>query len=636
MEAGYEVVTVNNGAAALKRVAESKPDLIVLDVYMPGYGGLEVCQRIREAPETARIPILLTVGKLEPFKADDARRVRADAYIVKPFEASELLTALTKLEDKIVPQGQPYKPGRFAKAIAAVEETYSGKEFGNPETGWKDRLAIPPRAPKSASTPLEMPPARAESRVLDRNEGREVVASQESAAPTPAQDASVQEAIPAVFNPRREEEVVSTASANPPESAKAEEPVPVPMSPPVVEASFAPMQQERVDAWPQAPLSEIPETTESAAASESAVKTESEVPPYYPADPQPVAEVAFSASSMESDANQPQANEKVADDEVTAALASLVPANAEWNADELKGEAPSWTNEQVLASMAATAGVPQQYSGPRWIAEPLPVPEDESALILEQEMAKAYAAFSAFEAARASGEPGIQENEPESKMATENSPHANADADSDSETPSAGQEPSLSQAPVPVENIDQLAGDHSSQITAPEADSISAALAEPKEEAAFAAAAAAGSGKTETGSNDPGALLATESVPSTSEHIEPRREAELAAAWANWKHIRESVIGSEIATPIADAPATETPAAQVVETAAQIMNNTDAGFHEIRPKEPATTSRESAIQNSVEDEVSAIASIVDSVLADLKPRLMEEIARKMGKEHRKK
>ena len=77
-DAGYEVATVNNGSAALKRIAEWKPDLIVLDVYMPGYGGLEVCQRLREAPETARIPVLLSVGKLEPFKADDSKRVRAD------------------------------------------------------------------------------------------------------------------------------------------------------------------------------------------------------------------------------------------------------------------------------------------------------------------------------------------------------------------------------------------------------------------------------------------------------------------------------------------------------------------------------------------------------------------------------
>src|ERR1700686_5316893 len=121
-DAGYDVTTVNNGSAALKKMAESKPDLIVLDFYMPGYGGLEVCQRLREAPETARIPILLTVGKLEPFKAEEARRVNADGFIVKPFEASELLTALTKLEDKIVPRAEASKPGRFARVTAATEE----------------------------------------------------------------------------------------------------------------------------------------------------------------------------------------------------------------------------------------------------------------------------------------------------------------------------------------------------------------------------------------------------------------------------------------------------------------------------------------------------------------------------------
>lgn len=103
-DAGYEVITVNNGSAALKKIHEVRPDLIVLDVYMPGYGGLEVCQRLKESGDTMKIPVLLTVGKMEPFKPDEAKRVRADAHIVKPFEASELLAALAKLEDRIVPE----------------------------------------------------------------------------------------------------------------------------------------------------------------------------------------------------------------------------------------------------------------------------------------------------------------------------------------------------------------------------------------------------------------------------------------------------------------------------------------------------------------------------------------------------
>ena len=102
-DAGYEVITVNNGSAALKKIHENQPDLIVLDVYMPGYGGLEVCQRLKENEATMKIPVLLTVGKMESFKVEEAKRVHADGHIIKPFDASELLSALTKLEDKIVP-----------------------------------------------------------------------------------------------------------------------------------------------------------------------------------------------------------------------------------------------------------------------------------------------------------------------------------------------------------------------------------------------------------------------------------------------------------------------------------------------------------------------------------------------------
>jgi CheY-like chemotaxis protein len=108
-DAGYEVITVNNGSAALKKIHESRPDLIVLDVYMPGYGGLEVCQRLKESDATVKIPVLLTVGKMEPFKTEEAKRVRADGHIVKPFDASELLAALAKLEDKIVPKSEGWR-----------------------------------------------------------------------------------------------------------------------------------------------------------------------------------------------------------------------------------------------------------------------------------------------------------------------------------------------------------------------------------------------------------------------------------------------------------------------------------------------------------------------------------------------
>ena len=155
-DAGYDVVTVNNGSAALKRIAEIKPDLIVLDVYMPGYSGLEVCQRLKDAEETASIPVLLTVGKLEPFKVEEARRVRADAHIVKPFEASELLTAITRLEDRVV--AHPSEGGRFSTSVSG--ERFGGEGVGwkaegdtDPDTGWKSRLRFPPKKKKEEPEP---------------------------------------------------------------------------------------------------------------------------------------------------------------------------------------------------------------------------------------------------------------------------------------------------------------------------------------------------------------------------------------------------------------------------------------------------------------------------------------------------
>ncbi len=138
-DAGYDIVTVNNGSAALKKVGEIKPDLIVLDVYMPGYSGLEVCQRLKDAEETAHIPVLLTVGKLEPFKPEEARRVRADGHIVKPFEASELLTAITRLEDAMVPQqasGSRFEGGRKSDVKPGTDN------------GWKSRLGFPSKKKK--------------------------------------------------------------------------------------------------------------------------------------------------------------------------------------------------------------------------------------------------------------------------------------------------------------------------------------------------------------------------------------------------------------------------------------------------------------------------------------------------------
>ena len=121
-EAGYDVVAVSNGAAAVKKIAEQKPDIIILDLYMPGYSGLEVCEKVRASIATIRTPVLLTVGKMEPYKPEDANRVRADGVIIKPFEASDLLAIVKKFEERIgqMPAPPPQAAARPAEEISVA------------------------------------------------------------------------------------------------------------------------------------------------------------------------------------------------------------------------------------------------------------------------------------------------------------------------------------------------------------------------------------------------------------------------------------------------------------------------------------------------------------------------------------
>lgn len=101
IEAGHDVVTVSNGAAAAKKIAEMKPDLALLDVFMPGYSGLELCEKLRNAADTTRLPVILTVGKMEPYNPQDGARVKADGVIIKPFEATDLTAAVERLAQKL-------------------------------------------------------------------------------------------------------------------------------------------------------------------------------------------------------------------------------------------------------------------------------------------------------------------------------------------------------------------------------------------------------------------------------------------------------------------------------------------------------------------------------------------------------
>ena len=78
---GYEVLTAFDGVTGLKKICEEKPDLIILDVMMPGMDGYEVCRRMQRDPATARIPVLILTGKGRLDYEGSGFRVRVQEQI---------------------------------------------------------------------------------------------------------------------------------------------------------------------------------------------------------------------------------------------------------------------------------------------------------------------------------------------------------------------------------------------------------------------------------------------------------------------------------------------------------------------------------------------------------------------------
>ena len=94
---GIDVVTVSNGEMAERRLSEINPDLVLADIFMPGKNGYELCQFIKDTPPFQNIPVVLLVGAFEPFDQSEARRVRADGHLTKPFESRTLVETVRKL-----------------------------------------------------------------------------------------------------------------------------------------------------------------------------------------------------------------------------------------------------------------------------------------------------------------------------------------------------------------------------------------------------------------------------------------------------------------------------------------------------------------------------------------------------------
>jgi len=100
---GYEVLLATNGTDALKRVRESRPDVVLLDLMVPQLNGWEICRRLKQDPDTRGIPVIMVTGRVEEGDKVLGFELGADDYVTKPFSPRELIARIRA----VVRRGKP-------------------------------------------------------------------------------------------------------------------------------------------------------------------------------------------------------------------------------------------------------------------------------------------------------------------------------------------------------------------------------------------------------------------------------------------------------------------------------------------------------------------------------------------------
>ena len=139
-KAGHTTDQVSSGTMAVSRVKQAPPDLVLLDVMLPGMDGFHVCQSLRSDPTTAAIPIIMVTARGEESDRISGLELGADDYITKPFSPRELTARVAALLRRV--QRPPTPPGerlvygslvidleRHAVEVDGEEVKLTAKEF---------------------------------------------------------------------------------------------------------------------------------------------------------------------------------------------------------------------------------------------------------------------------------------------------------------------------------------------------------------------------------------------------------------------------------------------------------------------------------------------------------------------------
>ncbi len=93
----YEVCYASSGAEGLEMAQKESPDLVLLDVMMPGMDGFKVCQALKQAEATKSIPVVFLTARGEDTDREMGQRVGGEGFIKKPFRSSDLMTTISEL-----------------------------------------------------------------------------------------------------------------------------------------------------------------------------------------------------------------------------------------------------------------------------------------------------------------------------------------------------------------------------------------------------------------------------------------------------------------------------------------------------------------------------------------------------------
>ena len=141
---GIDVVAVGNGEAAVRKISDVRPDLVLADVFMPVRNGYEVCKYVKDNSSLAHIPVILLVGAFDPLDEQEAQRVGADGVLKKPFVPPDPLISMVK--------SALLRASNSAQAAAVAEKGPISAMMGGPaKAGGPNSTVV------SAPTVLAMP-----------------------------------------------------------------------------------------------------------------------------------------------------------------------------------------------------------------------------------------------------------------------------------------------------------------------------------------------------------------------------------------------------------------------------------------------------------------------------------------------